>query len=84
MKTSEVTLKDGTKTHLIKDNDRYNFIDFKEPVILTRAQIYIIFFLLIFITLTVILLSIFNTLYLQEIGNAILAQISKLASGYLP
>lgn len=70
--------------HAHKEGNNLVLTTLNQPYVLTQKQLMIIFFLLIFITCSVILFSIFNTIYLGEIGNRLLQEILKLRGGIVP
>lgn len=81
MKTTEVSLKNGKKAYAHKDKGGLTLAQINDPVVLTRWQLMVILALLIFIALAVILISVVNLMFMQEVANALLREINSLASG---
>ena len=79
--TEEVRLKTGEKAFAHKEDGNVIFTTLNKPVVLTRFQLWLILFLLIFIVLSVIMFSIFNAMYLHEVGNAILQKLDEVGRG---
>jgi len=73
-KVATIKLKSGEKAQILKDKDRYVFIN----PIFTKDQMIKIITLLVFILIIVIILNIFQFAYMEQTFNKIFIELSKI------